>query len=87
MAQAIAASLGLPARAPGDGFVLRARLLGGGEPVFLRSELDALGQPTIATLERSQSAASASHTKVLRAIPDAVPGAPPAAVRGTGAAA
>ena len=64
IAEAIAASLGFPVRAPRDGFVLRARLLGGAEPVFLRSELDPLGRPTIATLERTVGGAVGSHTKV-----------------------
>ena len=64
IAQTIAASLGLPVRAAPDRFVLRARLLGGPEPVFLRSELDALGRPTIATLERTHGAVLGSHTKV-----------------------
>jgi len=64
IAQTIAASLGLPVRAPRGGFVLRARLVGGTQPLFLRTELDALGQPTMATLERSEETPAARHTKV-----------------------
>jgi sulfide:quinone oxidoreductase len=60
----IAAALGLPVgefRAPR---VLRARLLGGERPLFLRTELDESGQPTGASLEHAETEEAASSTKV-----------------------
>jgi sulfide:quinone oxidoreductase len=40
--------------------VLRAQLIGGARPVFLRAELDEFGQPTTATLQREHSVDSQS---------------------------
>lgn len=65
VAQTIAAELGVPVkaiRAPG---VLEARLLGGEQPVFLRTEFDWTGRPTAAALVRGDDERAAKAAKVL----------------------
>ena len=56
IAHTIAAGLGAPVKAFRADHVLRARLVGGPRPVFLRAELDAWGRPTEATLEHTDRA-------------------------------
>ncbi|HKO25973.1 MAG TPA: FAD-dependent oxidoreductase, partial [Solirubrobacteraceae bacterium] len=51
IARTIAAGLGVPVKVFRARHVLRARLLGGARPIVLRTELDAWGRPTGATLE------------------------------------
>ena len=50
VAQRIAAAFGVSVDEAADHRVLRARLLGGANPVFLRTELDEFGQATASTL-------------------------------------
>lgn len=64
IAHTIAATLGLPVGEPRATRVLQARLLGGEHPIFLRTELDALGQPTTAALQRTETDGAVSSTKV-----------------------
>ena len=65
VAQTIAASLGAPVKQVRAPEVLRARLLGGERPVFLRTEFDWSGQPTRATLTRGDDERAAKAAKVL----------------------
>jgi sulfide:quinone oxidoreductase len=51
IAHTIAASLGAPVKEFRAGNVLRARLLGGEQPLLLRTELDWRGRPTAGTVE------------------------------------
>lgn len=64
IAHVIASGLGAPVKELRVGHVLRARLLGGEQPVFLRAELDEWGQTTTATLERHEKRESATMPKV-----------------------
>jgi sulfide:quinone oxidoreductase len=64
IAHTIAASLGAPVREPRATHILQARLVGGDEPIFLRTELDWQGRPTGATVERTEQHSAASSTKV-----------------------
>lgn len=50
IAQRIVCDHGVPVAAPRSRRVLRARLIGGANPVYLRTELDELGRATAATL-------------------------------------
>ena len=59
VAEAIAAELGAPVKEARQARILRARLLVGDGAVVLRTELDALGRPTTATLERRESRGTA----------------------------
>jgi sulfide:quinone oxidoreductase len=52
IAQRIASDHGAAVKEPRVQHVLRARLVGGAHPVFLRTELDDFGQATTATLQR-----------------------------------
>ncbi len=64
VANTIAVALGLPAGEEQEARVLQARLLGGGRPLFFRTELDESGQPTSASLEQPGADEAASSTKV-----------------------
>ncbi len=64
IAQTIAADLGAPVKELRADHVLRARLLSGTHPIFLRAELDSYGAPTAATLERAERALPEASTKV-----------------------
>jgi sulfide:quinone oxidoreductase len=64
IAQTIAASLGVPVREFRPVWVLGTRLLGGSHPLFLCVEIDALGQPTAATLLHSETEQAMSPAKV-----------------------
>ncbi len=65
IAHTIAARLGAPVKEFRPGHVLRARLLGGPNPLVLRTELDAWGRPTEAALERFDKSGAATSAKVL----------------------
>lgn len=54
IAQRIAAQNGAAVKELRVQHVLRARLVGGPHPIFLRAELDEFGQPTSATLQRER---------------------------------
>ena len=60
----IAAALGLADSETKAPYVLRTRLIGGDEPIALRTELDAWGQPATATLERVGKRQAAGVSKV-----------------------
>lgn len=64
IAHTIAAGLGAPVKELRAGHVLQARLLGGPNPIVLRSELDAWGRPTEATLEHVDKSSAATSAKV-----------------------
>jgi len=64
IAATIAAGLGVPVPDFRAATVLGARLVGGACPLFLCVELDALGQPSHATLVHDETDAAASSTKV-----------------------
>jgi sulfide:quinone oxidoreductase len=64
VAHTIASALGAPVKEFRAEFVLRARLLGGEHPVFLRTELDAAGKPTAAALEHPEKQEAASSAKL-----------------------
>lgn len=55
IAQSIACNLGAAGKELRVHHVLRARLIGGAHPVFLRTELDEFGQATAATLQHQHS--------------------------------
>ena len=55
IAQSIACNLGAAGKELRVQHVLRARLIGGAHPVFLRTELDEFGQATVATLQHQHS--------------------------------
>ncbi|HJS96327.1 MAG TPA: FAD-dependent oxidoreductase [Solirubrobacteraceae bacterium] len=57
IAHTIAAGLGVPVKEFRARHVLRAQLLGGAKPIVLRTELDAWGRPTGATLEHVEAGA------------------------------
>jgi len=65
VAQTIAASLGTPIKEVRAPRILRARVVGGKSPVFLRTEFDWSGRPTSATLVRADDEADAKAAKVL----------------------
>jgi sulfide:quinone oxidoreductase len=65
VAQAIASGLGVPVKEVRTPGVLRARLLGGEPPVFLRTEFDWAGRPTGAALVRGDDEPAAKAAKVL----------------------
>lgn len=65
VAHTIAADLGAPVKELRAGHILRTRLLGGPKPVVLRTELDAWGRPTEATLEHVDKHGDAASAKVL----------------------
>jgi sulfide:quinone oxidoreductase len=62
IAQRIASDYGAAVKGPRVQHVLRARLIGGTHPVFLRTELDELGQATTATLQHQGLKDGASVT-------------------------
>ena len=62
IAQRIASDHGVSVKEPRVEHVLRAQLVGGTHPVFLRTELDELGQATTATLQRQRPEDDASCT-------------------------
>jgi sulfide:quinone oxidoreductase len=59
VAETIATDLGAPVKKARHTRILRARLLAGDGAVVLRTELDALGRPTTATVEHWESRAAA----------------------------
>jgi hypothetical protein len=65
IAHTIAAQLGVPVKQVRAPHVLRARLLGGERPLFLRTEFDWSGRPTSATLERAGDDEDARAAKVV----------------------
>ncbi len=65
VAHTIAAQLGAPVKHVRVPHVLRARMLGGARPLFLRTEFDWSGRPTRATLERAGSDEAARAAKVV----------------------
>jgi sulfide:quinone oxidoreductase len=65
VAQTLAEHLGAPVKQVRAPHVLRARLVGGDQPLFLRTEFDWSGHPTTATLERTGDERKASTAKVL----------------------
>jgi len=65
IAHTIATTIGIPVSNFPAATVLRARLLGGERPIFLRTELDEYGQPTTSTLEHTDSDQAASSSKVI----------------------
>jgi sulfide:quinone oxidoreductase len=62
IAQCIASNYGVGVKEPRVQHVLRARLVGGAHPIFLRTELDELGHATTATLQRQCLQGGASLT-------------------------
>ena len=64
VAQTIAAGLGVPVKQVRARWVLRARVLGGEPPVFVRTEFDWNGQPTSAALVRADDEDAAKAAKV-----------------------
>jgi sulfide:quinone oxidoreductase len=64
IAHLITVSLGLPAEEPPAAHVLRSQLVGGEQPVFLRTELDDAGRPITTTLDHAELAGYAEFTKV-----------------------
>jgi len=64
IAHTIATTIGIPVGEFRAARVLRARLLGGERPIFLRTELDDDGQPTTATFEHTDTDQAASSSKV-----------------------
>ncbi|HVA19857.1 MAG TPA: FAD-dependent oxidoreductase [Solirubrobacteraceae bacterium] len=60
IAQRIASTHATDVKEPRAQHVLRAQLIGGAHPIFLRTELDEFGQPTTATLQRERSEDSES---------------------------
>jgi sulfide:quinone oxidoreductase len=64
IAHTIAADVGAPVSALRRTSVLRALVLGGEHPLFLRTELDQFGDPTRATLEHAESPRHRGSTKV-----------------------
>jgi sulfide:quinone oxidoreductase len=64
IAHTIAAAVGAPVGALRRASVLRALLLGGEHPLYLRAELDEFGHPSTATLEHSERPQRRSSTKV-----------------------
>jgi sulfide:quinone oxidoreductase len=64
IAETIAASYGADVKEPRSEHVLRARLLGGEHPLFLRAELDAFGSPTGATIQHEQPGTPPGAIKV-----------------------
>ncbi|MGZ4186230.1 MAG: FAD-dependent oxidoreductase [Solirubrobacteraceae bacterium] len=65
VAQTLAEQLGGPVKQVRAPCVLRARLVGGDRPLFLRTEFDWSGHPTNATLEGAGEEREASTAKVL----------------------
>jgi sulfide:quinone oxidoreductase len=65
IAYRIASSLGVAAPSPERPVMLQARLLGGAEPLFLRAELDAGGNPIGATLASPDLTRGGLDSKVL----------------------
>jgi sulfide:quinone oxidoreductase len=65
VAHAVAEELGAPVKQVRAPHVLRARLVGGERPLFLRTEFDWNGHPTNATLERAGDEREATTAKVL----------------------
>jgi len=65
VAQTIAAGLGVTTKEVRAPSVLHARLLGGDQPVFLRTEFDWSGQPMSAVAVRAGDESSAKAAKVL----------------------
>ena len=55
IASQIAAELGVPAAGYAERQILQARLLGGDNPLFLRTELDTEGRAVAATLVREEA--------------------------------
>jgi sulfide:quinone oxidoreductase len=64
VAHTIAASLGAPVRELRTTQILRARLLGGERPLFLRTELDWQGRPTNGTVETAEAEIAADSAKI-----------------------
>jgi sulfide:quinone oxidoreductase len=62
IAQRIASNHGTAVKEPRVQHVLRARLLGGAHPIFLRTELDEFGQATAATLQHQSFEEGKSST-------------------------
>ena len=62
IAQRIASNHGAAVKEPRVQHVLRARLIGGAHPIFLRTELDEFGQATTATLQHQSFEDSESPT-------------------------
>lgn len=65
IAHTIAAQLGAAVKHARARHVVRARLLGGERPLFLRTEFDWSGRPTSATLERAGTDEAAKAAKVV----------------------
>ena len=65
VAQTILSAAGAPVLQRRVTTVLRARLIGGEEPLFLRAELDEHGRATSATLTRTDSAENVVDNKVM----------------------
>ena len=65
MAQTIVARLGVSVKAIRAPHVVQARLLGGEQAVFLRTEFDWTGRPTGAALVRGDDDRAAKAAKVL----------------------
>jgi sulfide:quinone oxidoreductase len=64
VARTIAAAAGPTSEEAQDAHVLKARLLGGERPLFLRTELDPSGQPISASLEQTETDEAAGSTRV-----------------------
>jgi sulfide:quinone oxidoreductase len=64
IAQRIASENGAAVKEPRAQHVLRARLTGGPHPIFLRTELDELGRPTTANLQRQSFEDGGSFTSL-----------------------
>ncbi|HZU61435.1 MAG TPA: hypothetical protein VE983_10740, partial [Solirubrobacteraceae bacterium] len=64
IAHGLAARFGLPVRELRPSLVLQAVLMGGREPILLRTELDWRGQPTPASLEHIHHSGPGAPTKV-----------------------
>jgi sulfide:quinone oxidoreductase len=65
IAQTIAAGLGIAVKEVRAPHVLHGRVIGGDRPVWLRTELDWSGQPTRATLVRTDDQDAAKTAKVI----------------------
>lgn len=64
IAHTIAASLGAPVKQLRPSHVLRAHLVGGKQPLVLRTDLDWQGRPTGAAIEQARASNAADSTKV-----------------------
>ena len=64
IAQRIASENGAAVKEPRVQHVLRARLIGGPHPIFLRTELDELGQATTANLQHQSFDDGGSFTSL-----------------------